>query len=171
VPEARIANVVLGFPETAIPRAFGYLAPEAEQRFTMGALFSSRMFPGRAPAGHVLLEALVGGRRHPERLALSDEEIITRVDEDLRTLLPLPEPPRFQRVLRPPMGIPQLELGHPALLRWRREREHLTGLIVCGFGWDGIGINDVVKAAKLAAQTAAGLAGPGREAEVKPVYF
>jgi protoporphyrinogen/coproporphyrinogen III oxidase len=172
VAEAPIANVALGFPETAIPKAFGYLAPEAEDRFTMGALFSSRMFPGRAPAGHVLIEALVGGRRHPERLTLTDEEITARVYDDLRALLPLPEPPRFHRILRPAMGIPQLELGHPALLRWRRELEQASaGLAVCGFGWDGIGINDMAKAAKQAAQATAGQAGPGREAEVKPVYF
>jgi oxygen-dependent protoporphyrinogen oxidase len=172
VPEARLANVALGFPETAIPKAFGYLAPEVEGRFTMGALFSSRMFPGRAPTGHVLIEALVGGRRHPERLTLNDEEITSRVYEDLRELLPLPEPPRFQEVLRPAMGIPQLELGHLDLLHWRRELEQAsTGLAVCGFGWDGIGINEMVKAAKKAAQTAAGQAGADREAEVKPVYF
>lgn len=172
VPEARLANVVLGFPETAIPKAFGYLAPEVEGRFTMGALFSSRMFPGRAPSGHLLLEALVGGRRHPERLDLTDEEITTRVYEDLRALLPLPAPPRFHKVLRPAVGIPQQELGHSSLLRWRRELEQASaGLAVCGFGWDGIGINEMVKAAKQAAQTAGGQAGPDREAEVRPVYF
>jgi protoporphyrinogen/coproporphyrinogen III oxidase len=172
IPEARIANVVLGFREAAIPKAFCYLAPEVEQRFTMGALFSSRMFPGRAPAGQVLLEALVGGRRHPERLTLADEEIILRVVDDLRQLLPLPERPLFSRVLRPPMGIPQLEIGHLALLRWRRELlDKQPGLAICGFGWDGIGINDVVKAAKAAAEVAAGRKEASEEAGVKPVYF
>jgi protoporphyrinogen/coproporphyrinogen III oxidase len=172
IPEAQIANVVLGFNEAAIPKAFGYLAPEVENRFTMGALFSSRMFPGRAPAGQVLIEALVGGRRHPERLTLPDEEIIRRVVDDLRQLLPLSGPPLFSRVLRPPMGIPQLEIGHLALLRWRRDlQQKQPGLAICGFGWDGIGINDVIKAAKEAARTAAGRKGVSREAEVKPVYF
>jgi protoporphyrinogen/coproporphyrinogen III oxidase len=172
IPEARLANVVLGFPETAIPKAFGYLAPESEKRFAMGALFSSRMFPGRAPAGHVLIEVLVGGRRHPERLALEDEEIISRVLVDLQELLPLPGPPRFSRVLRPAAGIPQLEMDHPALLRWRRDLQQAhPGLLVCGFGWDGIGINDMAKAAREAARLAAGQLAAALEAEVKPVYF
>ncbi|MDA8165577.1 MAG: protoporphyrinogen oxidase, partial [Desulfobacteraceae bacterium] len=110
--------------------------------------------------------------RHPERLALTDDEITARVCEDLRALLPLPGPPRFHRVLRPAMGIPQPELGHPALLRWRREREQASaGLAICGFGWDGIGINDMAKSAKQAAQAVAGQSSPGRKAEVKPVYF
>ncbi len=52
VPEARILSVLLGFgAEARIPFGFGYLAPEREARFTLGALFSSHMFPGRAPAG------------------------------------------------------------------------------------------------------------------------
>ena len=38
IPGARIVNVLLGFSEKArIPRGFGYLAPEREKRFTMGA--------------------------------------------------------------------------------------------------------------------------------------
>ena len=62
LPEARILSVLMGFDDTAkIPFGFGYLAPEKEGRFALGALFSSHMFPGRAPQGCQLLEALVGG--------------------------------------------------------------------------------------------------------------
>ncbi|NIR96411.1 MAG: hypothetical protein GWO08_23085, partial [Gammaproteobacteria bacterium] len=44
-------------------------------------------------------------------------------------------------------------------------------LHVCGFGWEGIGINDMTKAAKqVAAAIAAGKAARG-ETEVKGVYF
>src|SRR3989339_556047 len=76
LPTAGIATVALGFTDKAqVPFGFGYLAPERENRFAMGALFSTRMFPGRAPQGRVLMEALVGGRRHPERLELSAGEL------------------------------------------------------------------------------------------------
>ena len=69
IPGAKIVNVVMGFgSEAEVPRGFGYLAPEQEGRFTLGAMFSSHMFPNRCPEGHILLEALVGGRRHPEKL-------------------------------------------------------------------------------------------------------
>lgn len=174
VPEARIATIALGFTDRArVPFGFGYLAPEQEHRFALGALFSSHMFPGRAPRGHILLEALVGGRRHPDRLELNDAELISRVYDDLRQLLDLPEKPCYTRVLRPRAGIPQLEEGYPALLNWLDE-VHGTqpGLHVCGFGWHGIGINDMTKeAARVAAaimQETGSQAGP---AEVKPVYF
>ena len=174
IPEARLATVALGFTESAdIPFGFGYLAPESEQRFTLGALFSSHMFPGRAPQGHVLLEALVGGRRHPERLELSDEQLINKVYQDLKELIDLPEPPVFSRVLRPESGIPQLEEGYPDLLSWRRKlhgrEQHLH---LCGFGWQGIGINDMHKEAwKAAKRILTGLQEKETGDEVKGVYF
>ena len=174
VPVAKIINVVLGFPSSAqVPYGFGYLSPEREGRFTLGAMFTSHMFPDRAPKGNVLLEALVGGRRHPERLDLSDEEITSRVLADLSQLIPLPEAPILAKVLRPEHGIPQLEMDHPRLLDWRRDIERdLSGLHICGFGWDGIGMNDMIKSAKktvLAMQTGANRVDEG--AKVKPIYF
>jgi len=174
LPEARIATIALGFTDQAkIPFGFGYLAPEQEQRFALGALFSSHMFPGRAPQGHVLLEALVGGRRHPERLELDDDELVGRVCEDLRQLIDLPHDPCYARVMRPRAGIPQLEAGYPAMLGWRDQvlAAHPC-LHVCGFGWQGIGINDMTKAArKVADDILAGTREETEETEVKGVYF
>jgi oxygen-dependent protoporphyrinogen oxidase len=172
IPEANIVTVVLGFTKTAeIPYGFGFLAPEQEKRFILGALFSTHMFPGRAPAGHVMLEALVGGRRHPEKLELSDEELIRNSYEDLKQLITLPEPPCFTKVLRPAHGIPQLELGYPKLLAWRNLlAEKNKGLHICGFGWEGIGINDMTKSARQLARTIVGTATSG-EADEKGVYF
>jgi oxygen-dependent protoporphyrinogen oxidase len=173
VPEAKIVTVALGFTGTAdIPFGFGYLAPEQEKRFALGALFSTHMFPGRAPAGHMLLEALVGGRRHPEKLKLDDDALSRETYADLKELISLPDTPVFSRVLRPDHGIPQLEIGYPKLLSWRNKLlSQNTGLYICGFGWEGIGINDMTKSAKKVAESiAAGSTAKG-EAEVKGVYF
>lgn len=173
IPEARIVTVVLGFTDKAkVPYGFGYLAPEKENRFALGALFSTHMFPGRAPQGNIMLEALVGGRRHPERLELDDDTLVRRTYEDLSQVLELPEPPCFARVLRSQSGIPQLEMDHPALLKWRSELERNTpGLSVCGFGWDGIGMNEMIKAAKKTAEQSNTGISKHEEAQVKPVYF
>ena len=173
IPEARIVTIAMGFGETAeIPFGFGYLAPEQEKRFALGALFSTHMFPGRAPKGHMLLEALIGGRRHPEKLQLDDDTLARETYSDLRQLIRLPDPPVFTKVLRPDHGIPQLEIGYPALLAWRnRMVANNPGLYVCGFGWEGIGINDMTKSAQqVAAGISAGIAAKG-ETEVKGVYF
>lgn len=174
VPVSRIVNVVMGFAGSAkVPYGFGYLAPEREGRFTLGAMFTSHMFPDRAPEGEVLIEALVGGRRHPERLILSDEEVIRQVYADVSQLMELPESPLFVKVLRPEHGIPQPEMDHPRLLAWRQGIEQdFAGLHICGFGWDGIGMNDMIKSAKKTVLAiAAGGPRPEEEAKVKPVYF
>jgi oxygen-dependent protoporphyrinogen oxidase len=172
VPEARILSVLLGFDDRArIPFGFGYLAPEQEQRFALGALFSSHMFPGRAPDGHQLLEVLVGGRRHPERLELGDAELIDAVLRDLGRLMTLP-PPSYTAVLRPRAGIPQLEEGYTDLLQWRRNLHAVyPDLHLCGFGWKGIGINDMVKEARTMALRIGSQSGVRDTNEVKGVYF
>lgn len=173
IPESHICNVSLGFADNgAIPKGFGFLTPECENRFTLGCMFTSRMFPGRAPQGKVLLEALVGGRRHPERLELSDDEIVRRVVADLKELLDLPSAPEFVRVLRPKGGIPQMEKDHLGLLDWRANMEQENiGLALCGFGWDGIGINDMTRSARLAVEAMCQEGSVEQSLDVKPVYF
>jgi oxygen-dependent protoporphyrinogen oxidase len=175
IPEARIVTIGMGFgPGASLPHGFGYLTPEREQRFCLGALFSSNMFPGRAPKDHILLEALIGGRRHPERLELDDDTLIKEAVQDLQQLLNLPNPPSYARVLRPHSGIPQLEKGYPALLKWRNSMmKDEKGLYVTGFGWEGIGINDMIKTAfRVSDAIKQGEQDSGEEnAEVKKVYF
>jgi oxygen-dependent protoporphyrinogen oxidase len=116
---------------------------------------------------------LVGGRRHPERLELPDDELIAGVYGDIRQLLTLPDPPVFAKVLRSAGAIPQLEMDHPALLAWRRALEaKMAGLYVCGFGWDGIGMNDAIKSAARAVEAVlAERQVESGQAPVKPVYF
>ena len=175
IPEAGIVTIGLGFGTGAsLPPGFGYLTPESEQRFCLGALFSSNMFPGRAPKDHILLEALVGGRRHPERLELDDDTLIKEAVQDLQQILKLPNPPKYTRVIRPRGGIPQLEEGYPSLLNWRNTlMKKKKGLYVTGFGWEGIGLNDMMKTAfRVSEAIKQGEQGTGEEeAELKKVYF
>ncbi|MFC1523882.1 protoporphyrinogen oxidase [Thermodesulfobacteriota bacterium] len=174
IPVAKIINVIMKFPASAkVPRGFGYLAPEKEHRFTMGAMFTSHMFPEKTPGGTVLIEALVGGRRHPERLDLGDDELVRRIYQDIKELMDLPDPPDYTKVLRPESGIPQMEKDHPRLLEWREQLVKKTpGLHVTGFGWDGIGMNDMIKnGRKIAHNIAHGGETDQEKAPVKPVYF
>ncbi|MGV1097782.1 protoporphyrinogen oxidase [Thiovibrio sp. JS02] len=174
VPTATIATVAMGFDrEAQVPFGFGYLAPEREKRFALGALFSTHMFPGRAPKDRVLIEALVGGRRHPEKLNLGDEELVGRIYDDVRQLIRLPVPPSFFRILRSGNGIPQLETGYLELLAWKeRLQASAKGLHICGFGWEGIGMNDMMKTAREVAERIRSTGVGAKEApQVKPIYF
>ena len=176
IPGAPIATVAMGFDaaNAQIPYGFGYLAPEKENRFTMGALFSTHMFPGRAPKGRVMLEALVGGRRHPEKLEYDDDQLIELIYNDLKQLITLPEPPCFTKVMRTNHAIPQLEMSYPQLLKWRITLEaEQTGLSICGFGWEGIGMNEMMAVASEVAQKVVNRSKEEKKKkpEVRPVYF
>ena len=173
IPEAGIATVVIAFAkEVRLPPGFGFLIPESEGRFSLGALFSSNMFAGRAPAGCSLIEVLVGGRRHPERARLEDGELIQAALQDIKDILDIKQEPIHTRVLRNGCGIPQPEQGYTELLAWRnRTMSNQQGLFICGFGWDGIGINHMVKAADRIAESIMGRIHPGQDTPVKGIYF
>ncbi len=173
IPETQLATIAFGFNNgSQLPPGFGFLIPEQENRFSLGSLFSSNMFPGRAPEGNILFETLVGGRRHPERVKLDDTTLIEKSLEDVREIIQLKGDPVYTKVMRSLGGIPQLESGYPQLLAWRNQlvQKH-PGLHVCGFGWEGIGLNDMMKtASKIAAALLTGEA-EKEKADVKAVYF
>lgn len=155
VPEAKIANVVLGFEKTSIdiPHGFGYLAPQKEKRFALGAMFSSHMFPERAPKGHVMLEVLVGGRHHPERVTLSDSELIEKCLVDLKGLFKINKDPVFTHVIKTKKSFPQLEIGHLKVQEYKKSiEEKYPGLLITGFGWNSIGMNEMIKEGKQVAE-------------------
>lgn len=159
IPETRaapVAVVALGYARERADGAtgFGYLAPEREGRFALGALYESNLFPGRAPDGHVLVRALVGGARHPERAALSDDELVARVREDLAGLHVATGEPAFATVARAG-AIPQLDVGQAAVLAEAARLEAaLPGLAFGGAGWRGVAVNALVAEAEALARRA-----------------
>ncbi|MEL5848875.1 MAG: protoporphyrinogen oxidase [Candidatus Igneacidithiobacillus chanchocoensis] len=111
-----LATVALGFGREQIQHpldGFGVLIPRKLRIATLGALFSSTLFPDRAPTDHVLLTAFLGGAQGKLPSAKT-EDIVARVVEDLRPLLGIGGEPRFQRVRLWPRAIPQYQLGHLA---------------------------------------------------------
>lgn len=172
IPEARIVSVIMGYKNSEIPPGFGFLTPESENRFSLGCLFSSNMFPGRAPENHIVIETLVGGRRHPERVAMDDATITQRATEDIDEILNLKNP-SYTRVLRSNSGIPQLEENYTDLLSWRDALVRTNpGLHICGFGWEGIGLNDMMKTGTEVAKAIHTTRRSGTsDAEAKGIYF
>ena len=63
---------------------FGALVPAAERRSLLGVLFSSTLFPGRAPAGHVALTVFAGGMRQPDTGRLATPALLAHVLPDDR---------------------------------------------------------------------------------------
>jgi len=125
---------------------FGAVVPAIEGRKLLAVSFTSVKFPGRAPAGTVLLRAFVGGATQPELFDLDDAAIEALVLDELRSLLGATGAPLLVRVNRHPRAMPQYTLGHldrVATIRSRLARH--PRLVLAGNAFDGVGIPDVVR--------------------------
>jgi len=151
IPYAPIASVATVYRRSDIAHSlagFGFLVPRREQRKTLGCLFSSSMFDGRAPPDTVLLTSFVGGARHPELPAGSDAEIAAIVHGDLQALLGARSDPSWTAITRWTQAIPQYNLGHRERLRPVGDAEAaLPGLFFCASYRGGVSIGDRIKAA------------------------
>jgi oxygen-dependent protoporphyrinogen oxidase len=151
-----VASVVTGFRSTSLRQpldGFGFLVPAVEHRRILGTIFSSTLFPGRAPEDHVALTTFVGGTRQPDIAAGDAAAIELTVRAELKSLLQARSSPVFSTTTRWERAIPQYNLGH--LDRLERisalEREH-PGLTFCANWRGGISVGDCVKSAALMAE-------------------
>jgi oxygen-dependent protoporphyrinogen oxidase len=159
-----VAQVFLGYREERIPRAldgFGYLVPALERKNILGTIWSSALFPGRAPRGCAALTTFVGGSRQPGLVSLDDVQLVKTVREDLSAIMGISHEPLFRRVIRWESAIPQYTLGYERVLAALEtvERE-LPGLLFCGNYRGGIAVGDCVIHGERTATRA--LALPGR---------
>ena len=143
-----VASVVLGFrrEDVAHPcNGFGMLIPKVEGFKILGTIFSSSLFPNRAPAAHVTLTSYIGGERQPELASLPAEKLYEIVQEDLRVLLGVRGKPTFAHTVCWPKAIPQYNLGYGRYRALMTEIEgKVPGLFFAGHYRDGISLGDSI---------------------------
>jgi len=154
LPWSSVTSLALGFRREDVAHpldGFGMLVPAKENRRILGALFSSTLFPGRAPDGHVLLTVFVGGRQ-PEYAALPDAELDALVLGELRELIGVCGEPVFRHCSRVPQAIPRYTVAFGALASTMDtfERDH-PGLFIAGNSRTGISLSDCMAAGQAAA--------------------
>jgi oxygen-dependent protoporphyrinogen oxidase len=161
---ASTATVSLAYRASDFPRqpdSFGFVVPAIEQRRIMACTFSSLKYPGRAPAGSILLRAFVGGALQPELFALDDAMMVNNVRSELADLLGVTAEPLLQRIWRYPNSMPQYHVGHQArIARIENALSSLSSLALAGSAYNGVGIADCVRTAELAAEKIAASLAP-----------
>jgi protoporphyrinogen/coproporphyrinogen III oxidase len=156
IPYAPIAVVATGHKRSDVSHpldGFGFLIPRAQGLRTLGSIWTSSIFSGRAPDAYVQLRSMIGGAGDPSALQLSDDELWSVMKRELGPLVGIKNDPAFLRIYRWQLGIPQFTLGH----RERRSRlEKLAsrhhGLFMIGNAYYGVGLNDCVKMAQRVAK-------------------
>jgi oxygen-dependent protoporphyrinogen oxidase len=143
-----VASVVLGFRREDVAHpccGFGMLIPRAEGFKILGTIFSSALFPNRAPAGHLTLTSYVGGERHPDLAGRPAEELYDLTYADLKVLLGVKGRPTFRHHYFWPRAIPQYNLGYGRFRElMTRLEQQAPGLFFAGHFRDGISLGDSI---------------------------
>ena len=109
--------------------------------------------PHRAPDDRAIIRCFLGGARGEQTLALSEEEILRIVREELDQILHLKAEPLFARVFKWKGAMAQYGVGHlERLQRIAAHRQKLSGLSLAGNGYSGIGVPDCVRSGTAAAE-------------------
>jgi len=160
IPQPPVASLFLGYRRDQVSHpldGFGGLVPALERREVLGILFSSTLFPGRAPQGHVALTIFAGGSRQPDLARLTAEQLLARIERDLRELVGVSGAPVYLKHHAWPRAIPQYILGYE---RWQEQvtaLEHAhAGIFIGGNSRDGISVPDCVKSGNRLAERAGG---------------
>lgn len=136
---------------------FGFVVPAVEKRTLLACTFSSVKYPGRAPAGTVLIRAFVGGALFPEAYELPDDRMLAGVQKDLADLLGVRAKPKDAVVTRWPRSMAQYNVGHlERVARIDDEAGRFPTLALAGAAYRGVGIPDCVRSGEAAAERLVG---------------
>ena len=161
VKYAPVATVSFGYRRDQVRHAldgFGVLIPSAEKRDILGTLFSSSMFPGRAPHDHVLVTCFVGGAR-AERVPTPADAMSSALSE-IVPLLGITGSPTASHVSVWQRGIPQFAPGHDSVVQAAAAIETVApGIIIDGSYRAGVALGECVMNGIAAGTRAASLCG------------
>ena len=160
VPYVSTASIALAWRREQVQHALtgsGFVVARTRSapRITACTWVSSK-WRGRAPAGHVLLRAFIGGATDPDAASLSDADLIGIATRELSAVLGITGAPALARAYRWQRAGAQHNVGHlERIARLESRLAGLPGLFVAGSGFRSIGIPDCIADGRAAAAATA----------------
>jgi len=146
IPAASLATVSLAWPRADISHSLGgvgFLVAAGEKVRSLGCLWNSSIFPGRAPADQASFTVFLGGARDPHAATLSDDALVSLASGELAEILGARGRPRALAVERHPRALPQYGLGHAE--RTKRATAAIgavPGLLLAGNYLSGVSVGE-----------------------------
>ncbi len=141
---APMVITALSFPDFSFKSplsGFGFLVARNQGLHILGAIFSSALFPDRAPKGRELLTCFTGGMFEPEAIDWSDERVWETVCPEMKSALESSDMPEPVALFRQRRAIPQYKIGHE---RWVREvkdeLKNIPGLFLAANYLEGVSV-------------------------------
>jgi oxygen-dependent protoporphyrinogen oxidase len=151
VAYAPVAVVACGYYDRQIAEkldGFGFLVPRSEKVRTLGTVWNSSLFTGRAPAGSAAITSFIGGATDPKIVERSEDEIAAIVQDDNARILQISGAPAASAVWKHPKALPQYNLGHGHVVESIRDGERAnSGLFFCGNYLEGPSLGKCVETA------------------------
>jgi len=151
IPYTSMTVVCTAYDQAAVGNklnGFGFLIPRTQGRRILGCIWTSTLFPGRAPHGKILLRTMIGGATDPDAVKLDDEAMLDVIRKELFPILDIKSDPVLHRIFRWEKAIPQYTFGHQVRVRAiEAAEERHPGLRFAGNAYRGVGINDCVVSA------------------------
>lgn len=158
IPYAPMVVVNLAFDFADIPSdtsASTVLVPRGESVRMLGFTFTSRLFPGRCPAGQEMLTVLLGGACDESSCELTDDEATAVALDGLGETIGVSAIPKFSNVRRIKKAQPQYTIGHMRRLAEIKESiSKCPGLFLTGNYFSGISLADTIAHARATADDA-----------------
>ena len=130
-------------------KGFGFLVPRSERLHLLGTIFSSALFPGRAPEGRTLLTSFLGGSFEPNVLSWSDDQVWQTVCSELKRVLKADAMPEPIGLWRHQNALPQYNIGHERFIAsLKDELQQTPGLFIVSNYLEGASVPACIEQAE-----------------------
>jgi protoporphyrinogen/coproporphyrinogen III oxidase len=149
IPYAPVAVIASAYFRRQVEHplaGFGFLVPRIEGLATLGTVWNSSLFPGRARDGQVVLTSFAGGATDLSLMKQTPEEIGDLVGKEMARILGITGPVIEQRVWCHSRALPQYNIGHgERLARIQEGLRAAPGIFLAGNYLEGPAIGNCVE--------------------------